>query len=268
MKSLKNHLSLIIPLFAIFFSIEFYMITDKIIKKYEVNLKEDYTIILVAKKELKEKDLEGYVDIAKLEEIDPKYMINRLKNENIDIDVNALKRFLPKFYKLYLNHFPSSYELNKIKKRLINLDSIQRIETFSKTHTKIFNLLLVLKQISKIFLLLIGIISFLLILKQIHVWHLEHRERMYIMELFGAPLWMRSGLLIRLAIVDTFISTLALIGAYYYILNSKIVKEFFEFININISLEKIIQDCFILGAAGLIITLFSVIYVSTRQFKE
>lgn len=268
MKSLKNHLSLIIPLFAIFFAIEFYFIIDRVIDDYEKNLKEDYTILVVAKKDLNSDVISGYIDLAKIEEIEPKKMIEKLKKDNLNIDFNTLKSFLPKFYKIYLNHFPSSYELKKIKKRLSQIDGIERVETFSKSHTKIYNLLMTLKQISKIFVAIIGIMSFLLILKQIHVWHLEHRERMYIMELFGAPLWMRSGVLIRLAIVDTIISFVLLIGLYYYLLNTQFFKNLLEFININIDFEKVLQDCLIIGAVGFAVTLISVIFVSTRQIKE
>ncbi len=268
MKSLKNHLALIIPLFSIFFAIEFYIVLDRVIKNYENNLKEDYTIILVSKKTLKSDDVSSYVDLAKLEEIDSKDMIEKLKKDDIDIDFEALKTFIPKFYKLFLNHFPSSYELKNIKKVLKNLDGVQRVETFAKSHTKIYNLLLVLKQISKIFMAIIAVISFLLILKQIQVWHLEHSERMYIMELFGAPLWMRSGVLIRLAIVDTVISVSALYGIYYYLLSSDTLQNLIGNLEIHIKFQKIIQDCLLLGGFGLLITLFSVIYVSTRQVKE
>jgi len=151
---------------------------------------------------------------------------------------------------------------------LKNIDGVQRVETFAKSHTKIYNLLLILKQISKMFMGIIAVISFLLILKQIQVWHLEHRERMYIMELFGAPLWMRSGILIKLSIIDTVIGVLALYGVYYYLLSSDILQNLIGNLKIRIELSKIIQDCLLLGSFGLLITLFSVIYVSTRHIKE
>ncbi|WP_281951090.1 FtsX-like permease family protein [Nitrosophilus kaiyonis] len=268
MKSLKNHLSLIIPLFAIFFAIEFYLILDRVIKQYEINLKNDYTILIVSDKNLKKDDIEKYLNISKIVEIKPDDMIKKIKEEDISLDLETLKMFLPKFYQIYLNHFPSTSELEWIKSRLKVIPGIKRVETFSKTHSKIYNLLMISKQISKIFLIIVSIISVLLILKQIKVWHFEHKERMYIMELFGAPFWMRSGVLFRLAIVDTFIATLFLIGIYYYFLNSDILKNIFSYLHILLNFEEIIKDCLILGGIGLIITFFSVLVVSTRQIQE
>ena len=50
------------------------------------------------------------------------------------------------------------------------------------------------------------IIGFMLIIKQLEVWKLEHNERMYIMELFGAPFWFRGLALFKIAIIDSIIS--------------------------------------------------------------
>ena len=268
MKSLKNHLSLILPLFAIFFAVEFFFLLDRVIKSYENNLKEDYTIIVVSNKKIAKEDIQNILDLAKFEEIKPDELIKKIKDENIGVDIDTLKSFLPKFYQIYLNHFPSTYELKSIKESLKRIDGVKRVETFAKSHTKIFNLLMVSKQISKIFMAVIGVISLLLIVKQVQVWYLEHKERMYIMELFGAPLWMRSGVLIRLAIVDTIVATLMLLGFFYYILNSQILKSIIGFLNITIDTQKVLQDCFLLGGIGLVVTIFSVIFVTTRQIKE
>ncbi|WP_187648319.1 FtsX-like permease family protein [Nitrosophilus labii] len=268
MKSLKNHLSLIIPLFSIFFAIEFYVILDRVIKSYENNLRDDYTILLVANKDIKNEDVSSYVDLANLEIIDPKFMIDRLQKDDISIDIEELRTFLPKFYKVKLEHFPSSKELKSIKERLKRVDGVERVETFSKSHTKIYTLLIVLKQISKIFMGIIAIISFLLILKQIQVWYLEHKERMYIMELFGAPLWMRSGVLIRLAIIDTILSVVSVYGVFYYLLNSNILQNLIGEIYFSFDSSNLLNDSAILVVVGLFITLFSVIFVSIRQVKE
>lgn len=265
MKFLKNHLSLIIPLFSIFFTIEFYLLLDRVIKNYENNLKDDYTILIVSNKSIKSKELSSYIDLASLEAIDPDVMIKRLKKDDILIDLDALKRFMPKFYIVKLKYFPSSKELKNIKVRLKNIEGITRVETFSKSHSKVYNLLILLKQISKIFIVLVAAISLLLIFKQMQVWYLEHKERMYIMELFGAPLWMRSGVLIRLAIVDTIFSVVLVYGLFFYLINSNIFQELIGWINFNFNLSILLYDLIFLASFGLFVTIFSAIFVSIRR---
>ena len=52
MKSLKSHLFLILGLVSIFFSIEVYTIIDKVVKKYEKQIVNHYTILVVSEKPL------------------------------------------------------------------------------------------------------------------------------------------------------------------------------------------------------------------------
>ena len=265
MKSLKSHISFILPLFSIFFALEFYMILDRTIMSYERELVNDYTILVVSKKKLNKDELKPYIDVADLKDIDSNSIIDRLKKENLDLDYEALKTFLPKFYEVKLNHFPSAAELQEIKTKLKEIDGVKRVETFSKTHAKVFKLLLFLKKILNIFIIIIGLLSFLLILKQIKVWHLEHRERMYIMGLFGAPLWMRVGVLVRIAVVDTVFSIFLVYGVFYYFSNLNMIQNVIKF---NINIEDIIRDSAILLLAGLFISLFSIISISMRQKEE
>ncbi len=268
MKSLKNHLSLILPLFSIFFAIEFYIVLDRVIKDYENGLREDYIVLISADREIDKEDLTPYIDVESLEEIDSKSLVSRLEREGISVDFESLKKFMPRFYRIKLEHFPTGDELKRIEDRLKRVEGVKRVETFENSHNKIYNMLIVLKQISKIFLAITAIISTLLIFKQMQVWYLEHRERMYIMELFGAPLWMRSGVLIRLAIVDTLLSLAALYGLFYYLLNAKIMQNLLGVVSLKISLSQIMVDMALLGVFGLAVTLFSVIVVSVRQVGQ
>ncbi|WP_200763880.1 hypothetical protein [Nitrosophilus alvini] len=269
MKFLKSHLSLILPLFAILFSIQFYIMVEKAIEDYEKNLVKDYAIILVSKKEFSFNDIKDILpNAADLEEINPQDIIQRLKKGASQIDFESLKNFLPKFYNLHLSRYPSAKELEDIKKKLLSLPHVERVETFAKTHSKTYTLLVLLKQISKIFLALIAAISFLLIIKQMQVWHYEHSERMYIMALFGAPLWMRSGVLIRLAIVDALLSTAMVSAFFYYITNTDILRQFTEKTGVAIAKFNFANDAALLALIGLATALFSVIIVSTRQIKE
>ncbi len=268
MRSLKNHISLIIPLFAILFAVEFYFIISKIISEYEVNLSKDYSIIVVSKKPLTLPELKAVEpDIALIQEVDSDLIIKRLKQNGVDVNYEELKNFLPHFYKVYLSSFPSADMLNHIKQVLRGIDSVTRVETFTKVHEKMYHFLIFLKKISKFFLGIIFVTSIMLVFKQIEIWNLEHSERMYIMALFGAPLWMRNAILIKLSVIDTVISTILVYLIYSYLLSTKYLKELLGFENITISSQDLLKDMGWLFALGILISVVNVLIVSWRQPK-
>ncbi len=268
MKSVKNHISLIIPLFAILFSVEFYLIIDRIIQNYEKSLANDYSIIVVSKRPLSLDELKLVdEDIVSIKEIDASLVINRLKQNNINVDYNELKNFLPRFYKIFLSTFPSANKLNQIKAKLMKTEGILRVETFMKTHEKMYNFLIFIKNLSKIFLAIIFITSAMLVFKQIEVWNLEHQERMYIMSLFGAPLWMRNAILVKLSIIDTIISTLLVYAVYYYLLKSGYFSKFLGLEDIALNPDVLRTDMIWMFLLGFFISIFSIMIVSSRQPK-
>lgn len=268
MKSLKNHLSLIIPLFAILFAFEFYVVINKAIAEYEKNLQRDYSIIVVAKKELQRKELQGYYpNIQTVKEIDRDLIINRLQQKGVTLDFKELLTFLPKFYKVFLTRFPSQGEVKQIKEKLLRHPDITRVEIFLQIHEKMYKFLLFLQGISKIFLFLIFITSVLLIFKQIEVWHLEHRERMYIMALFGAPLWMRIAILFKLSLIDTFISALLVFVMYLYLLYTKFFEHLLGIEHLRLLPQELLQDLVVLILLGFLISFINILIVSMRQPK-
>ncbi len=268
MRSLKNHISLIIPLFAILFAVEFYFVIDAIIKDYESRLNRDYSIVVVANKELSLQEIKvREPDIAQLQELNSTLVIERLKKSGVKVDFNELKNFLPKFYKVYLSSFPSSQKLEALRNKLLEIEGVKRVETFTKVHEKIYRFLLFLKNISKLFLAIIFVTSVMLVFKQIEIWNLEHSERMYIMALFGAPLWMRNAILIKLSVIDTIISTLLVYLLYSYVVGSGYLTKLLGVESIGFTSSDLFKDALWLFGLGLIISVFNVIIVSMRRPK-
>ena len=73
MKSLKNHLSVIFPLFVLLFSLQFSFLSDKIVKEYAEKLTKDYSIVVVAPKVLSQAVVKSRVSgIKSIEEISSK----------------------------------------------------------------------------------------------------------------------------------------------------------------------------------------------------
>ncbi len=268
MKSLKNHISLIIPLFAILFAAQFYLVISKIIKEYEVNLSHDYTIIVVATKPLSLAQVKVIEpDVTSLKQIESEKVIERLKRSGVEVDFATLKNFLPHFYQISLATFPSTKELQRIKEHLKKLEGVTRVETFTKTHEKIYNFLVLIKNISKLFLVIVFVTSIMLVFKQIEIWNLEHSERMYIMALFGAPLWMRIAILIKLSIVDTLIATLLVYVLYAYMFSTKLLRDIIGIENISFTSTDLVKDMGWLFLLGLGVSLVNVMMVSMRHPK-
>ncbi len=269
MRSLKNHISLIIPLFAILFAIEFAFWIDRTIKTYEKNLSSEYAIVVITKKPLRLTDVKEYVpELAKFQEIDRKKVITRLQREGVKIDFSELEQFLPFFYKAVLSSFPDEEELKSVQARLGSISTVTRVEAFGKTHQQLYQFLILLKSIAKLFLVIIAITSFMLVFKQIEIWYYEHSERMYIMSLFGAPWWMRNAVLFKLAFVDTVISVLLVVGIYWYLLSSQIVSALLGFEIVRFDQKQLWQDGAILFAIGFALALFTIFFISKKEPKR
>jgi len=207
----------IFPLVAILLGIEFYMVFNRITAGYEQRLKEGYTMLVVASKPL---------TLEKLKKANPHVAIVRnIKRENIvesvsrDMDKagkEAVLARLPYFYDVGFDSYLDTRELEKIKQDLEKHPDITRVETFGASYASAYRLFSFIKLLLKIFIAFMAVVSLLLILKQVEIWKYEHRQRMEVMEIFGAPLMLRAGVLFRIAIVDAFIATLITTGLFLY----------------------------------------------------
>lgn len=269
MKSLKNHLSIILPLLALLGSYQFYSIVSSLVKSYEQRLSEEYSIVVVSVSDIFEDDIKNRVkEFKSLEEITPDSVLSKFENQFSSSNYALLKVSLPKFYRVNLEIFPSNEDLNKISESLYDIPSVKRVETFIKSHNQIYKLLLLLNQVAEFFGVAIFIVAILLIVKQVEVWKFEHLQRMRIMALFGAPLWMRSAVLFRLAIIDSIISAILVWIGLYYFLESELFKNFLLDIDIK-SLRVDLVDSFItLISIGIILSLLSVFLTILKEDRE
>ena len=234
MKYLKSHLFLIIALISILFSIETYFIFNKIVKTYETKIVKNYTIIVVSKTKLQNIK---FPNISKITQIDVKESLENMKKQLKNFDIDKIRKTLPYFYKLHFSKFPTPKQLSKLEKILLKNPSIKRVESFKQNQNQIYNLLLIIKLIATIFMVIILFISFLLIIKQLEVWRFEHSERMYIMELFGAPFWLKSAMLLKLAIIDSLLSIVFIFGLIEYVISSDMYKNLLAQLQIHIDVN-------------------------------
>ena len=252
MKSIRNHLSLIIALTTILFTIQVFLIIDRSIVAYEDNLKNDYSIIVVSNKELTREQFDTLDKrISSAEEIHPDHVIDSLKGQMKQKNIELLKLSLPKFYRVKLDRYPTPKEITQLNTNLLRHPSISRVEDFAQNHDLVYKLLLLYKKVSIVFAMVILAVTTLLIFKELKIWQLQHSERMNVMALFGAPLWLRSAVLFRLAIVDAVLATLLINLAFYVLLKYQWIEKQLTSIGIVIDIYDPLSDGVILSGVAL-----------------
>jgi cell division transport system permease protein len=255
MSSLKSHFALIAALISILISIFLFRVFNEILYRYQQNILNNYSIVIVSEKNINTLDLK---EIDTIEEIDISKQLKYMKNKFKNIDLTVIK--MPYFYKLKLKTMPSPKRLNEIEDYLKSYPYIKRVLTYRSSQTKIYNLLTLLKITSNLFMVIIAILGFLLIVKQLEVWKLEHNERMYIMELFGAPFWFRGAALFKIAFIDSVMALICTVGMIYYMLNSYMYKAVIADLNIQVGLDMK-KEVLILFIVSMSISLLSSVIV-------
>ncbi|MCX2682461.1 ABC transporter permease [Campylobacter sp. MIT 21-1685] len=226
MKFFRTHLSLILPLLFMMFAFEFLLLTNATLKHYKELVSKDYNIIVTSTKVL-EKDLvkTQVPSFVSLELLDPKDLVERLKSNISEKNLQTLKNSLPNFYSIKLKYLPTQNELDILKNKILSLEGVNRVETFSKTHHKVYPLLTLVQFIFWLFLCIILLLSFVLFLKQMRIWMYEHTQRVEIMCLFGAPFWFRSFMLYKVVFIDCLIAFFLLVLFFTQIYNFSFIQE-------------------------------------------
>ncbi|MDD2838021.1 MAG: cell division protein FtsX, partial [Sulfuricurvum sp.] len=180
--------------------------------------------------------------IERSEIIGTEQVLKRLEGEMSKKNLDLLKLTLPKFYRIYLSRFPTPYEIEKLQKRLQKHSSIERVEGYAQTHDTVYKLMLLFKDVVQVFSIAIAAVTSLLILKEMRLWQFQHAERMSIMALFGAPVWLRSAVLFRLAIVDALIATILVCLAFFLIEQYGWMEMLLRTVGISIDLFNFVND--------------------------
>ncbi|MCE7161606.1 ABC transporter permease [Campylobacter coli] len=268
MKFFKTHLSLILPLLFMMFAFEFILLTNATLRHYEELVNKDYNIIVASSAELDKNVIKTKLSsFSSLEPLDPKDLIDRLKNDISDKNLKVLRDSLPKFYSIKLDYLPTQNELNTIKNQLLSIPSISKVETFAKTHDKVYSLLVLMKFVFWLFLFIIILLSFVLFSKQMRIWLFEHTERVEIMCLFGAPFWFRSFMLYKIVVLDCFIAFIILFVFFTQIYNLSIVQDSLKAVDIILPPINFIVHLGVIFLVTLFICLFCVNSVMFRVKK-
>lgn len=107
-----------------------------------------------------------------------------------------------------------------------------------------------------------AMISIFLIIKQMEIWKYTHKERMRVMEIFGAPLMLRSGILFKVAFFDAIISTILVSSIFFYIKFYWAINSGIDIMSKNKDTLFKITDIGILFLSSFIIVIISVYVVA------
>jgi cell division transport system permease protein len=268
MKSVRNHLSLVIALFTIVFTMQIYLAVDRTVNAYENSLTENYSIVVVTAKKMEPDALAALSPkIKNAQEISTAEVIEQFQSQMKQRHIDLLKLSLPHFYALHLNRFPTPSEVNDLHKRLQKSSDITRVEDFAQNHDTLYKLLLLFKSVVIIFAIAIFAVTSLLVMKEMRIWQLQHNERMSIMAMFGAPVWLRSAILFRLSIVDALIASILAISTFSYASYIKVGDEQLRTIGIDVLLFDPFNDStLIIGVAlSLSIILATLIVIGHKE---
>ena len=269
MKSFKNHISLVIALVSILFSLQVFTIVDRSIDAYKENLAKNYSLVVVSQKTLQTQELLNKINqLAAIETLSPDSVIKKLNTGISRKNMELLKVTLPKFYKFRLKKYPTPSELENIKSRLLKFPYITKVETFSNTHDTTYKLLLLFKNVISVLAVSILLVTILLIFKELRIWQFKHNERMNIMGLFGAPTWLRSAVLFRLSIVDALIAFGISFVVFSYFSSSPWVSEQFANIGISVVVFDKMYDSLIMLGVSIVVSILLASFIVLGHKEE
>lgn len=260
----KSIFAFLVPLLAMLITFCIFLFIDNIVENYKSKISRDYSIVIVATNPIKKESLDELAGI-KVEDIkllSNDMIIDNIKSNLSNSSVDLLKQKLPYFYQIYLEIFPTSSDLDKIKSILLSNKSIKKVEVFYKNHNQIYLLLLILNSVSFILFFIITIFCIIIIAKQIKLWFHEHSVKISILKLHGASILYSASAVIKYAIISSFIAFLLASVFLFYISNNihfLFPLELQEVINIRLDILEEIIKIFLLSFLISVSTIFGVL---------
>ena len=143
---LRQHLSLLVPLLTLLFSLQCLLILERTVATQERTITQKYAIGITATNPLSLEAIQSKVVEARaLTPLDPREALTRLTKGVEEGAIVELSKQLPYFYSLSLEHFPSVERLGIIEAVLRKNPDIIAVDTFSKRHSENYMLLSFIK---------------------------------------------------------------------------------------------------------------------------
>jgi len=175
---------------------------------------------------------------------------------------------MPNFYSIKLNSYLNNKELQSVKNNFMKSPKVTRVESFETLHHSNYGLFSFIKHSFRTFILFMTIIGFFLIIKQMEVWNFMHSDRMKVMDIFGASLFLRSKVLIYMGLFDAVLSAILASMAFYMIQNLWVKGNDISILRDNVEALFKFNDIFTLLLASIVIVLIAVFLVVINVKEE
>ena len=262
MKFIKQHISLIFPLIGILLGLEFFIVFDRTTDSFEKGLKNGYSMMVVSKDEMSIDDFKAWDShIEQVQELEKSKILKRLNMGKDESKQKSFEASLPNFYSLKLDGYLTMDALESIKNNLQKSSNVLTIETFQSAYQSKYELFSFIKFSFQTFIIFMTIIGFFLIVKQMEVWNYLHAQRIKVMEIFGASLFLRSKVLINMALIDAVISAFLTSWLFYLFKNSWVQGSQMEILKDNIEAVFKFSDVFILLFVSITVVMIAVFLV-------
>ncbi|PLY07522.1 MAG: cell division protein FtsX [Arcobacter sp.] len=264
MKFLKNTFEFVVPLTAMLLSFIIYLFATNILHNYKITIASDYSIVIITNTPLIKEDITQLADIRveRIITLEKDKIITNIKSNLSSSSIDLLKRKLPHFYKIKLEVFPTTSELETIKNQLYENKNIRKVEIFSKNHNSIYLLLLLLSQISFILFTIITVFAIIMISKQIRILFFEHHEKITILKLHGASILYSSSTILKYAIFSSLISFLLVSGIFIYLIENigiLLPSDLEDIVVVSLTVQNSLIKVFLLSFGISILTILGVL---------
>ncbi len=220
MRLLKSLVSFAFPVIILLITFCVYLLVTKVVNNYKQNIVNDYAIVIISNTPTVSIDEVAGIGVKDIKVINRDKIINDIKDNLSKSSLELLNNKLPYFYKIYLQQFPTTSKLVDIRKELLSLSNIKKVEIFSNDHNKIYSLLILIQDIVSILFIVVLLSSFLIILKQVKIWFFEHSQRISIIQLHGGSLFYGSKPILNIMIISIIISVVVVVGFVFFIMKN------------------------------------------------
>ncbi|RBQ29390.1 FtsX-like permease family protein [Aliarcobacter vitoriensis] len=264
MKSLKAIFAFLIPLLSMLITFCIFLIIDNIVDNYKTKISRDYSIVIVATNPINKESLNELagIKVENIQVLPNDKIIENIKANLSSNSIELLRQKLPYFYQIYLEIFPTSSDLEVIKKTLLSNKDIKNVEVFYKNHNQVYLLLLILNSVSFILFFIITIFAIIIIAKQIKLWFHEHHIKISILRLHGASILYSASSVLKYALISSLLAFLIATGFLTYIsqnIDLLFPLELQDIVDIKIDIIKEIIKIFILSFCISIFTILGVL---------
>ncbi len=264
MKFLKNSFAFVIPLTAMLISFIIYLFSSNILENYRIKIANDYSIVVITNTPLIKEDISQLagINVEKIITLEKKEIIDNIKSSLSEASIELLKRKLPHFYKIKLEVFPTTSQLETIKNKLYANKNVRKVEIFSKNHNSVYLLMLLLSQISFILFTIITIFAIIMIAKQIRIWFYEHHEKITILKLHGASILYSSSTILKYAILSSFVSFFIVSATFIYLVGNigvLLPDDLENIVQVTLTINESLLQIFLLSFGISILTILGVL---------